>query len=173
MSEIQLFFWGINAAIIFVVLFVILIIALWVVNKWILKGKIRLLYRILISIGIPLILIGWDYYSTNSSFYSSSNMDKLLDGIGAGITLPLYEITSYKNEHVMADDFKDTYQMIFKDANIKSMISTLDSVCSANENWEKRGDEYIFNSLNYEKEFNDSLIIRPNKGTATFVRYMW
>ena len=88
MSELQLFFWGINAAIIFGVLFVILIIALWVVNKWILKGKIRLLYRILISIGIPLMLIGWDYYSTNRSFYSSSNMDKLLDGIGAGITLP-------------------------------------------------------------------------------------
>ena len=87
------------------VLFVILIIALWVVNKWILKGKIRLLYRILISIGIPLILIGWDYYSTNSSFYSSSNMDKLLDGIGAGITLPLYEITSYKNEHVMVQGY--------------------------------------------------------------------
>ena len=108
MSEIQLFFWGINAAIIFVVLFVVLIIALWVVNKWILKGKIRLLYRVLISIGIPLILIGWDYYSTNRSFYSSSNMDKLLDGIGTGITLPPYKITNYKNEHVMADDFKDT-----------------------------------------------------------------
>lgn len=59
-------------------------------------------------------------------------MDKLLDGIGAGITLPPYEITNYKNEHVMADDFKDTYQIVFKDANIKSMISTLDSVCSAN-----------------------------------------
>ena len=113
MSEIQLFFWGINAAIIFVVLFVVLIIALWIVNKWILKGKIRLLYRILISIGIPLMLIGWDYYSTNRSFYSSSNMDKLLVDIGAGITLPPYEITSYKNEHVMADDFKDTYQMVF------------------------------------------------------------
>ena len=153
MSELQLFFWGINAAMIFVVLFVVLIIVLWGVNKWIIKGKIRLLYRILISIGIPLMLIGWDYYSTNRSFYSSSNMDKLLDGIGAGITLPPYEITSYKNEHVMADDFKDTYQMVFKDANIKSMISTLDSMC--------------------ENEFNDSLIIRPNKGTATFVRYMW
>ena len=173
MSEIQLFFWGINAIIIFVVLFVVLIIVLWIVNEWILKRKIKLLYRILISIGIPLMLIGWDYYSTNRSFYSSSNMDKLLDDIGTGITLPPYKITNYKNEHVMADDFKDTYQMIFKDANIKSMISTLDSVCSANENWEKRGDEYIFNSLNYEKEFNDSLIIRPNKGTATFVRYMW
>ena len=123
MSEIQLFFWGINAAIIFVVLFIVLIIALWVVNKWILKGKIRQLNRILISIGIPLMLIGWDYYSTNSSFYSSSNI--------------------------------------------------LDSVCSANENWKKRGDEYLFNSLNYEKEFNDSLIVCLNKGTATFVRYMW
>ena len=173
MSELQLFFWGINAAIIFVVLFVVLIIVLWIVNKWILKGKIRLLYRILISIGIPLILICWDYYSTNSSFYSSSNMDKLLDDIGTGITLPPYEITNYKNEHVMADDFKDIYQMVFKDANIKSMISILDSVCSANENWKKRGDEYLFNSLNYEKEFNDSLIVCLNKGTATFVRYMW
>ena len=95
MSEIQLFFWGINAAIIFVVLFIVLIIALWVVNKWILKGKIRQLNRILISIGIPLMLIGWDYYSIYRSFYSSSNMDKLLDGIGAGITLPPYEITKF------------------------------------------------------------------------------
>ena len=107
MSEIQLFFWGINATIIFVVLFVVLIIVLWIVNEWILKRKIKLLYRILISIGIPLMLIGWDYYSTNRSFYSSSNMDKLLDDIGTGITLPPYEITNYKNEHVMADDFKD------------------------------------------------------------------
>ena len=73
----------------------------------------------------------------------------------------------------MADDFKDTYQIVFKNANIKSMISTLDSVCSANEDWEKKGSDYVFNSLNYENEFNDSLIVRPNKGTATFVRYMW
>ena len=173
MSELQVLFWGINAAIIFAVLFIVLIIVLWIVNKWILKGKIRLLYRILLSIGIPLALIGWDYYSTIRSIYSSSEMDRLLDGIGVGITLPPYEITNYKNEHVMADDFRDTYQMVFKDASIKSMISTLDSVCSANENWKKRGSEYVFNTLNYEKEFNDSLIVRPNKGTATFVRYIW
>ena len=173
MSELQLLFWGINAAIIFVVLFIVLIIVLWIVNKWVLKGKIRLLYRILISIGIPLALIGWGYYSTNRSFYSSSDMDRLLDCIGVGIKLPPYEITSYKNKHIMGDDFKDTYQMVFKDANIKSMISTLDSVCSANVEWEKKGSEYIFNTINYEKEFNDSLIVRPNKGTATFVRYMW
>ena len=116
----------------------VLIIALWIVNKWILKGKIRLLYRVLISIGISLILIGWDYYSTNRSFYSSSNMDKLLVDIGAGITLPPYEITSYKNEHVMADDFKDTYQMVFKDANIKSMISN-----------RKANTIFVLNFMNY------------------------
>ena len=28
-------------------------------------------------------------------------------------------------------------------------------------------------SVDFEKEFNDSLIVRPGKGTATFVRYMW
>lgn len=173
MSDLQLFFWGINAAIIFVVVFLVLIIVLWIVNKWILKGKIRLLYRILLAIGIPLALVCYDYYSIKNSFYSTSNMDRRLDDIGVGIKLPPYEITSYKNEHVMADDFKDTYQMVFKDTSIKSMQPTLDSLCNANDKWKKKGDEYIFNSVTFETEFNDTLIIRPSKGTATFIRYMW
>ena len=173
MSDLQLFFWGINAAIIFVVVFLVLIIVLWIVNKWILKGKIRLLYRILLAIGIPLALVCYDYYSIKNSFYSTSNMDRRLESIGAGITLPPYEITSYKNEHVMADDFKDIYQMVFKDTSIKSMQPTLDSLCNANDKWKKKGDEYIFNSVTFETEFNDTLIIRPSKGTATFIRYMW
>ena len=54
MSEIQLFFWGINAAIIFVVLFVLLIIALWVVNKWILRNS-----RGVRHLGIPKHLSPW------------------------------------------------------------------------------------------------------------------
>ena len=173
MSDLQMLFWGINAAIIFVVVFLVLIIVLWVVNKWILRGKIRLLYRILLAIGIPLALVCYDYYSIKNSFYSTSNMDRRLDNIGVGITLPPYEITSYKNEHVMADDFKDTYQMVFNDASIKSMIPALDSLCSVSEKWEKKGEEYVFNSTIFEKEYRDSLIIRPVQGTATFVRYMW
>ncbi len=171
MSELQLLFWGINAAIIFVVLFTVLIIILWIVNRWILKGKIRLLYRILLAFAIPLALVCYDYYSLQHSFYSTSNMERRLDSIG--ITLPPYEITSYKNEHVMADDFKDTYQMVFKDASIKSIKPKLDSLCSANDKWEKKGEEYVFNSIVFENEYRDSLIIRPSKGTATFVRYMW
>lgn len=173
MSDLQLLLWGINAAIIFVILFVALLIILWIVNKWVLKGKIRLLYRILLAIGFPLVLVAYDYYSLQHSFYSASNMDRRLERIGVGIILPSYEITSYKNEHVIADDFRDTYQMVFKESDIKSMIPKLDSVCNASDKWTKRSGEYIFNSITPESELSDSLIIRPDKGTATFIRYMW
>ena len=166
-------FWGVQAVIIFVILFVVLIIVLWIVNRWLLKGKIKLLYRILLAVGIPLALIGYDYYSIIHSLYSTSNMNERLESIGVGIRLPPYEITNYKNEHVMADDFEDTYQMVFNDDRIKIMRPTLDSVCNANEKWRKMGDDYVFITFDYEKEFRDSLIVRPNKGTATFVRYMW
>ena len=173
MSDLQLLFWGVQAVIIFVILFVVLIIALWIVNRWILKGKIRLLYRILLAIGIPFALIGYDYYSIIHSLYNTSNMDERLESIGVSIKLPPYEITNYKNEWLAGDDFRDTYQMVFKDGSIKSMVSTLDSLCKNNEKWEKKGDAYLYHSVTLEKESNDSLIIRPYKGTATFVRYMW
>lgn len=173
MSELQWLFWGIFAVIFFVILFVVLIIVLWIINRWILKGKIKLLYRILIAIGIPIALIGYDYYSIIHSIYSTSNMDKRLESIGVSIKLPPYEITRYKNEWLIGDDFRDTYQMVFKDGSIKSMVSSLDSLCENNEKWEKNVDEYLYHSVTLEKESTDSLVIRPNKGTATFVRYMW
>lgn len=173
MSDLQLIFWGVQEVIVFVILFLILLIALWIVNRWILKGKIRLLYRILLAIGIPLALIGYDYYSINHSFYSSSVMDERLENIGVGIKLPPYNITNYKNQHEYGDDFSDTYQMVFNDDRIKSMRPTLDSVSSANEKWRKMGDDYVFMTFDNEKEFRDSLIVRPSEGTATFVRLMW
>ena len=100
-------------------------------------------------------------------------MDNRLKRIGVEITLPSYEITEYKNEHVIADDFRDSYQMVFEDASVKSMKPTLDSLCNASDKWTKRSGEYIFNSITPESELSDSLIIRPDKGTATFIRYMW
>lgn len=164
---------GIYAAIFFVLAVPVLLLILWIANRWVLKGKIKLLYRVLLSIVIPLALIGIAYYNINHAYYSTSAMDNLLESIGTGITLLPYEITEYKNEYVAGDDFKDTYQMAFKDSSIKSMQSTLDSLCSANDKWTKKGDEYIYNFIIFETECNDSLIIRPSKGTATFVRYMW
>lgn len=100
-------------------------------------------------------------------------MGRRLERIGVGITLPSYEITSYKNEHVMADDFRDTYQMVFKESDIKSMIPKLDSVCNASDKWSKKGDEYVFHNEIMEEELLDTLTVRPGKGTATFVRYKW
>lgn len=173
MSELQLLFWGVQAVIIFVILFLVLLIVLWVVNRWILKGEIRLLYRILLAIGIPLALIGYDYYSIIHSLYSSSVMDERLESIGVGIKLPPYKITSYNNQHEYGDDISDTYQMVFNDGSIKTMLPTLDSICNANEKWRKMGNDYVFITFDNEKEFRDSLIVRPSMGTATFVRLMW
>lgn len=177
MSDLQWLFLGFYAVIFFVVAVPVLLLILWIINKWVLKGKIRLLYRVLLSIAIPLAFIGIVYYEINhayyNAYYSTSAMNSRLENIGVGIALPPYEITEYKNVHVIGDDFKDTYQMVFKDTSIKSMQPTLDSLCNANDKWKKKGDEYIFNSVTFETEFNDTLIIRPSKGTATFVRYMW
>ncbi len=173
MSELQLLYFAVQAIMLFVVAVPMLLLILWGVNKWILKGKIRLLYRILLSIGLPLAFIGFIYADIHHATYNTSNMDNRLKNIGVEITLPPYEITEYKNEHVIADDFRDTYQMVFQDASIKSMKPTLDSLCDASDKWAKRGGEYIFNSITFESELNDSLIIRPDKGTATFIRYMW
>jgi len=173
MSEIQIFVIGFYAIIFFMIAVPVLLLILWIINKLVIKGKLRLLYRVLLSVAIPLVLIGYVFYSINHSYYSTSNMDELLKSIEIGITLPPYEITEYKNEYMSADDFKDTYQIVFEDDRIKSMKSTLDSACNTNDQWKKQGDKYIFNSVNFEEEFNDSLIVRPNNGTATFVRYMW
>jgi len=173
MSDLQVLFFGFYAVIFFIVAVPILLLILWIVNKWLLKGRIRLLYRVLLSFFIPLAFIGYVFADIHYSFYSTSNMNHLLEDIGVGIKLPPYEITDYKNESMMGDDFRDTYQMVFDDATIKSMQPTLDSLCGANGKWTKRVDEYVYATDNMEKEFRDSLIIRPNKGTATFVRYMW
>lgn len=173
MSDLQLIFLGIYAAIFFIVAVPMLLLILWVVNTWLLKGKIKLLYRILLSIALLLTVIGIIFADIYFSIYSTSSMNNTLKDIGVGIKLPPYEITEYKNEHVIADDFRDTYQMVFKDTSIKSMQPTLDSLYNANEEWTKRDDEYVFTTNDISNEFRDSLIVRPNKGTATFVRYMW
>ena len=173
MGDIQIFFLFMIYAAIFIVAFPLLLIILWAVNKWIWKGKIRLLYRILLSIAIPLVLFAIDYASCYHSFYSTSNMDSHLKRIGVGITLPSYEITEYNYEHVEADDFRNTYHIVFKDANIKSFYSTLDSVCIASPNWTKEGSKYVFTAVEKEHELLDTLTINPLEGTATFVAYKW
>ena len=173
MSDLQILLFCIYSAILFIIVFPILLLILWVVNKWILNGKIKLIYRILLSISLPLAFIAFGYVDMLHAYYSTSNMNNRLKRIGVEITLPPYEITEYKNEHVIADDFRDIYQIVFENTSIKSMKPTLDSLCNASDKWAKRGGEYIFNSISFENELNDSLIIRPDKGTATFVRYMW
>ena len=173
MSDLQIVFYFFFTLPLLLVAVPILLLVLWIVNRWILKGKIRLLYRILLSFAIPIALIGIGFAYIHYSYYRTSDMDKRLESIGVGITLPPYEITEFKNEHVMADDFRDTYQMVFKDASAMPMLRILDSVSNANSNWETKGDEYVFHSDNPEKEFLDTLIVRPRKGTATFIRYMW
>lgn len=172
MGDIDIFLFLIYVTI-FIVAFPLLLIVLWAVNKWIWKGKIRLLYRILLSIAIPLAFFAIDYVGYYHSLYSTSNMDSHLRRIGVGITLPTYEITEYNNEHVMADDFRNTYHIVFKDANIESFCSTLDSVCNANSNWTKKGNKYVFTAIEEESGLLDTLTINPHERMATFVAYKW
>ena len=61
----------------------------------------------------------------------------------------------------------------FKPSEILRIFNDFLARSNASDKWMKRSGEYIFNSITPESELSDSLIIRPDKGTATFIRYMW
>jgi hypothetical protein len=74
MSDLQWLFLGYYAVMFFIVTVPILLLILWGINKWLLKGRVRLLYRVLLSIAIPLAFIGFIFAYIYYSLYSTSNM---------------------------------------------------------------------------------------------------
>ena len=161
------------AAIFLVVAIPFLLFVFWAVNRWILKRRFRLLYRILLSIGIPVLVVGLAYIDLYYAPYSSSNMDERLAKLVPEIKLPPYKVTDYSSVYVGGDDLKNTYQMIFKNGKDETLKSLLDSLINTNPKWKKIDEEYVYDTIFWEDEVVDSIIIRPLKGSATFIKYKW
>jgi hypothetical protein len=105
--------------------------------------------------------------------YSTSNMDNMLSQLVPEIKLPQYKITEYSSVYVGGDDLKDTYHIVFKDGKDESLRCKLDSLVIINPKWKGNGNEYVYDTIFFENEIVDSIIVRPMEGTATFIRYKW
>lgn len=122
MNAFLLLFFIYYAIIFLIVAIPILLIILWAINKWVLKKKTRLVYKILLSIGVPLVLVGVVFADLYFEPYSTSEMDDRLAHDRVDIKLPAYRIVKYKSKYVGGDDFEEIYQIKFKGDIDKSLI---------------------------------------------------
>lgn len=173
MNFFVLLFFFYYAIIFLIVVIPFLLVLFWAVNKWLLKRKIKLRYRILLSIGVPILLMVLAFMDIYYAPYSTSNMDNMLSQLVPEIKLPQYKITEYSSVYVGGDDLKDTYHIVFKDGKDESLRSKLDSLVIINPKWKRNGNEYVYDTIFFENEIVDSIIVRPMEGTATFIRYKW
>lgn len=173
MNFFVLLFFFYYAIIFLIVAIPFLLVLLWAVNKWLLKRKIKLKYRILLSIGVPIFLVVLAFLDIYYTPYSTSNMDSTLSQLVPEINLPPYKITEYSSVYVGGDDLKDTYHIVFKDGKDESLRSKLDSLIIFNPKWKRNGYEFVYDTIFFGNEIVDSIIVRPMEGTATFIRYKW
>ena len=163
----------ISSVVLLLVLVPLLLLVFWGVNRWLLKGKFKLIYRILLSICLPFLLICFVFIYTYYAPYSTSDMNKRLEWLIPEIKLPPYTITKYSSRYLEGDDLKDTYQMVFKNGKDLALKRTLDSLIAANPKWKKNDDVYVYDTIFEGTEVIDSIIIRPLNGTATFIYFKW
>jgi hypothetical protein len=173
MNFFVLFFFAYYAVIFLIVAIHFLLLVSLAFNRWLLKRKLKLRYRILLSIGVPILLVVLAFLDIYYAPYSTSNMDSMLSQLVPEIKLPTYKITEYSSVYVGGDDLKDTYHIVFKDGKDESLRSKLDSLVIINPKWKRNGNEYVYDTIFFENEIVDSIIVRPMKGTATFIRYKW
>ena len=173
MNFFVLFFFAYYAVIFLIVAIPFLLLVSWAVNRWLLKRKLKLRYRILLSIGVPFLLMVLAFLDIYYTPYSTSNMDGMLSQLVPEIKLPPYKITEYSSVYVGGDDLKDTYHIVFKDGKDDALRNKLDSLIIINPKWKINGSEYVYDTIFFENEIVDSIIVRPTEGTATFIRYKW
>lgn len=173
MNFFVLFFFAYYAVIFLIIAIPFLLLVSWAVNRWLLKRKLKLRYWILLSIGIPISLVVLAFLDIYYAPYSTSNMDGILSQLVPEIKFPPYKITEYSSVYVGGDDLKDTYHIVFKDGKDETLRSKLDSLVIINPKWKRNGNEYVYDTVFFENEIVDSIIVRPSEGTATFIRFKW
>ena len=160
-----------SAIIMFVIAVPTLLLVFWLINRFLLGGKFRLVYRIVLSIVLPLLVLGGMIGYSCYEPYSTLIMNNRLEDIGMDVELPQYSITNYSSNYIGMDDRKDTYTIEFEDDDVKNLIPVLDSLCNTNANWMKGDDDYTYRVEFFEGEEYETFTINPNFGTAEFVHY--
>lgn len=159
-----------SAIIIFVIAVPTLLLVLWLINRFLLGGRFKLVYRIVLAVVLPLLflggMIGYSYYEP----YSTLIMNNRLGDIGMDLELPSYTITNHTSVFIGMDDRKDTYTIEFDD-DVGNLIPLLDSLCTTSANWIKDVDSYTYRVEFFEGEEYETFTINPNCGTAEFVHY--
>lgn len=160
-----------SAIIMFVIAVPTLLLVFWLINRFLLGGKFRLLYRIVLSVVLPLLVLGGTIGYSCYEPYSTLIMNNRLEDIGMDVELPQYSITNYSSNYIGMDDRKDTYTIEFEDDDVKSLIPLLDSLCTTSANWIKGVDSYTYQVEFFDGEEYETFTINPNSGTAEFVHY--
>ena len=173
MNLFVLLYFVIYAFFFLVVAIPVLLLVFWAANRWIFKRRFKLVYRILLSLGIPVGLVGLAFLEMYYAPYSTKSMDDRLESLVPELHLPPYKITDYSSVYVGGDDLKDTYNIVFKYGRDESLKRSLDSLVSSSPRWKNNNGVYIYDTTCFENEVKDSIIIRPLDGTAKFVRYKW
>ena len=172
MNGMALLMFLIIAIIVLIIAVPVLLGLLWLVNRLFLGGRISFLYRLVISIVLPLLFLGGLIAYSYFEPYSTSRMNDRLEVIGVGVKLPKYKITNHVSAFAGGDDIQETYTIEFKD-DVRQLIPKLDSLCNTSENWTKDGNSYIYKVAFFEQEVEMTLTINPNSQTAEFVRVKW
>ena len=147
----------ISSVLILLVLVPLLRLVFWAANKWLLKGKFKLLYRILLSICLPFVLICFMFLYSYYAPYSISDMNERLERLIPEIKLPPYTITEFSSRYPEGDDLKETYQIVFKNGKDLALKRTLDSLITANPKW--KNSMFMTQSLREQKSLTVSLFV--------------
>ena len=160
-----------SAIIMFVVAVPTLLLIFWLINRFLLGGRFKLVYRIVLSFVLPLLFLGGMIGYSCYEPYSTLIMNNRLEDIGMDVELPQYSITNYSSNYIGMDDRKDTYTIEFEDDDVKNLIPVLDSLCYTSASWIKVDDDYTYRVEFFEGEEYETFTINPICKTAEFVHY--
>lgn len=150
----------------------LLMLICWLIDKYLLHGRFKKKYRIILSVAIPVLFVVVSIASVHIEPYNTTHLNDRLAGMGLGVELPEYKIVDYTEEFVETD-LQETYELEFEDDEIMRMVPLLDSLCDANSHWSKDGESYqcSWDSYNYCTSVRVS--ISPMQKNATCVMLWW
>ncbi len=162
----------------------IFLFVLWLIDKFLLHGKFKKKYRVLVSIALPVLIVVAFVLDIRYGPYRESRLNRMLKEDGVELKLPSYKIVDYKSGFY-ADDVWDKYEIVFKDDRIMELVPKMDSLCTvpikfirlddpdSYQGWSKEDDCYKYSIEDFCQEKRVELTICPKEGTAEYYCLNW
>lgn len=169
----------------------IFLFVLWLIDKYLLHGKFKMKYRVLVSIALPVLIVVAFVLDIRYGPYCESRLNKRLLADGIEMKLPPYKIVDYKDgviasaPMVWGDDAYELYEIVLKDDRITELVPMMDSLCTSPikfiriddpdsyQGWSKENDCYKYSSVDFRQETRVELTICPKEGTAEYYCLNW